>query len=102
MGITSLRRHLYPQAAVKATTVEDIMGEPMHPSGLTMREYNEIANEVAKMSDQDIIDSVNHINKATTISVLEPVDGDIKRWEDESPAHKENGDAKEKDKEEKE
>lgn len=90
MGITSLRRHLYPQV-VKATTIADVMGEPMHPSGLTMREYNEIAKEVSKMSDKDILESVNDINKATTVAVLEPVNGeDIKRWEEESPAVKED------------
>lgn len=52
------------------------------------------------MTDKDILDSVDDINKATIISTLEPVE-DIKRWEGEPPAIKEDVDAEE-NKEEKE
>lgn len=102
MGITSLRRHLYPNHYSKPTTISDIMGEEMHSSGLTMREYNEIAKEVSKMSDKDILNSVDDINKATTISVLESINGDVRRWEEESPAYVEDKNAAQENKDKKE
>ena len=60
-----MRRHKEEWAAkgiiIKPTTIEDVMGEKMHESGLTLREYNEIVDQIKTQ-------------KSTTI--LEPPDND--------------------------
>ena len=60
-----MRRHKEEWAAkgiiIKPTTIKDIIGEELHESGLTMREYNEIVDQIKNQ-------------KSTTI--LEPPDND--------------------------
>mgnify|MGYP001453039860 CR=1 FL=1 len=94
MGLTSLRRHKEEWAAkgiiIKPTTIKDIIGEELHESGLTMREYNEIVDQIKNQKSTTISeppDNESHENK----------NGDIRRWEDESPAIKETINAQEKE-----